>query len=256
MPPGLAYVMMSRSSCMEDFFIKGKFNEKNIKCDQSALKESLRLEEMSLANPMNKAIESNISFSMAFLNIRSLKKHWEDVKLNETLMKCDLFFLCETWLHKKEEIDLPEFYGYFGNFGIGKGICAFSKQPLKTKTYISPSFQVMSAKHDNGLHLLFLYLSKDCSFQKVADVLISFGLSDTNETCIFGDFNYNFGGKNALSCLLEENFINKVNKATHDDGHIIDHFHAHESIHSQFEVTTYPLYHSDHDLILCQRRVD
>ena len=256
MPPGLAYVMMSRSSCLEDLFIKGKFNEKRIRCDQNALNESLRLEEISLTNSMTEQDQPISSFTMAFLNIRSLKKHLEDVKLNDILRDCDTFFLTETWLDKNEEINLPPFYGYFGNFGAGKGICTFSKHPVKTRSYMCPSFQVMSAKHDNGLHLMCVYLSKDCSFQKVADVLSSFGLFDTNETCIFGDFNYDFGKKNALSCLLQENFINKVSKSTHDDGHILDHFYAHQSLHSQFQVTIHPLYHSDHDLILCQRRND
>ena len=256
MPAGLAYVMFSRCSCLEDLYIQGKFNERNIRCDQNALSESMRLEEISLNFFKNRPMESNASFSMAFLNIRSLKKHLEDVKLNDILMKCDLFFLTETWLHKKDHIDLPPFFGYFANFGNGKGVCAFSKQPVSTRTYISPSFQVMSVKHNNGMHFICVYLSRDCSYKKVVEVLRSFVESDTNQTLIFGDFNYDFGKKNALSCLLAENFVNKVTKASHDDGHILDHLYCHQVLDYEFEVNLHPLYHSDHDLILCQRKND
>ena len=253
MPPGLAYVMMSRSSSLDDLFIKGKFNEKNIKCDQNALKESQRLDEISLTKPTNQPDQP--CFSIAFLNIRSLKKHFEDLKINEALMKCDLIFLTETWMAKNDHVELPNHSAYSANFGKGKGVCAFSKENVKARSYVSPSFQVMSIEHQNGLQCFCVYLSKDCSYKKVKGVLISLGLTSHSQTCLFGDFNYDVGKKNELSDFIGEEFVNKITRATHDDGHIIDHFYAPPILSSKFKITIQPVYHSDHDLILCKTTV-
>ena len=43
---GMAYVMLGRSSRLQDIFIAGELDVSEIKCDPNALEESNRLDEM------------------------------------------------------------------------------------------------------------------------------------------------------------------------------------------------------------------
>ena len=46
MQKGMAYVMLGRSSRLQDLFIAGELDVNEIKCDPNALEESNRLEEI------------------------------------------------------------------------------------------------------------------------------------------------------------------------------------------------------------------
>ena len=48
MPAGLAYVMLSRTTLIDDLYIIGQFHESKIICSKDAIKENDRLEEICL----------------------------------------------------------------------------------------------------------------------------------------------------------------------------------------------------------------
>ena len=64
LPRGLAYVMLSRAERLEDVYISGRFDPEKIKCVHEAMKESERLDEISLTNQNEDA--NDISQTLRF----------------------------------------------------------------------------------------------------------------------------------------------------------------------------------------------
>ena len=58
--PGMIYVMLGRSERLDDIYISGELDVSKISCDQEALEESKRLEE--IFNNSEKEKEENKSY--------------------------------------------------------------------------------------------------------------------------------------------------------------------------------------------------
>ena len=58
-------------------------------------------------------------WKLSFLNVRSLKRHKEDVQKDDFIMSADIFALGETWLEKDQPISFTRFKEYNENLGHG-----------------------------------------------------------------------------------------------------------------------------------------
>ena len=79
----MAYVMMGRVQDLENLFIVGNFDEKKIRCNKRALEEAMRIEKISRSWK-----SKDVCFlSIVSMNIRSLPKHYQDLKVDYKVMQ-------------------------------------------------------------------------------------------------------------------------------------------------------------------------
>ena len=110
-PQGLIYTMLSRAKKSRGIKICN-FNPSHIKVNAGALEEMKRMEaesKLQWISPIEKIVREN-AFLLGCLNIRSLKMHLQDLKIDPSVKLLDAICLTETHIskiasHKKFEMD-------------------------------------------------------------------------------------------------------------------------------------------------------
>ena len=103
----MCYVILSRIVNITQLFLK-PFDQKKIYCNEAAKTEVTRIKKESLTKIKTKW-DTSESIKIASLNIRSLKKHSEDLENDAYLNKSDIICISETWLNEN-------LIGKFSNF--------------------------------------------------------------------------------------------------------------------------------------------
>ena len=122
MPENMGYVMFGRPEKLEDLFVTGEINIKDLRCNIDCLEESKRLEkifEESLQIERNRIANH---WKISYLNIQSLIAHHEDMVNDNSINNSDMIGLGETWLEKGTSIEIENHEGHFANYGRGKGV--------------------------------------------------------------------------------------------------------------------------------------
>ena len=105
---GMIYVMLSRVQCIDQLQIINEFDPEKIKVDESVKAETARMWEVSCnKNPTAWMNSEESGFRVSSLNCRSLRKHIQDVKTDDLLLRADVIALQETWLEKGEDEQGP-----------------------------------------------------------------------------------------------------------------------------------------------------
>ena len=202
---GMVYVMLSRCCSLQQLHIIDDFDPEKIKVNEKVLKEAQRMKKICLdRNPedwMNPKVKG---LRVSSLNVRSLRKHLEDVQTDSHLMQADLLCLLETWLtpddETQERYQLDGYNSFFLSQGRGKGIVV----------YVRGGLRVQDAHHHNGTHLqmmkiclenldiISIYRSSDEPFSSVVHYLQEL-LNNNKTTLLIGDLNYCFTQQNPLS---------------------------------------------------------
>ena len=68
--PGMIYVMLGRSERLEDIYISGELDVSKISCDQEALEESKRLEEIFNRSEKEKEEKRKKCAKISYLNVQ------------------------------------------------------------------------------------------------------------------------------------------------------------------------------------------
>ena len=249
---------LGRCECLEDIWIDGGmdgFDPKKIVCNPEAKEESEKLAKRA-QSLREQSFFYQQDFFIAFLNVRSLKKHWQDIQCDAELLQCQLLGLAETWLSDGETIDLQHFpVTEFANGGNGKGTVAYAKDSFINVMSISePTFSFVSVTISvNGVptKVIFVYLSTKANY---LDFLLKLRpqLSRDLPTILMGDFNFHFSDqKHVVKDYLEENgFRQMIHEATHDEGNILDQIYARPpELLTRKVIYQKPLYFSDHDAL-------
>ena len=247
--------MCSRTESVEDLYIAGKFDPTKIRCNKNALAEAKRLEEKSLTNsPNNQNSDELLGFG--FVNIRSLNKNLEHLEVDNIMLQKDIVFVTETWRDPKS-FKTYSLEGYHhsafadGKTGKGKGVGVFYKCHANIEVCEEDLFQFIKLKHQMAT-IFCLYVSKGCNFSQLVQTLKDYGFNNQGEnTYLIGDLNFDYPGKNELSKYLTNSRFNQmVRRATHLDGHILDHVYAPESHANMVKIQHHYVYYSDHDGVL------
>ena len=241
----MAYVMMGRVQDLENLFIVGNFDAKKIRCNKRALEEAMRIEKISRSWKSRDAC----SLSIVSMNIRSLSKHYQDLKVDYKVMQKDIICLQETWITPQQEQNykLDGFESFYTSVGKGKGLVTFSKLNVEDNISIvdiNATFQLMSTKV-KGVTIISVYISSNCSnFETIVNFLSQY---KADKCLVIGDFNFNPKSSNKLTNYLKaSNFSQLVQSATHKDGNIIDHVYVSEALSALTFVNVHYVYYSDH----------
>ena len=103
-----------------------------------------------------------------------------------------------------------------------------------------------------------MYISKGCDFGKLVQSLCNYDFNNKDEnTFLIGDLNFDAPGNNNLSNYLSRlEFKQMVGRATHLDGHILDHVYVPQARSTSVDIKHHHVYYSDHDGILVSMKKD
>ena len=109
------------------------FAADKIRIDPEALSECSSMHERSLKLKDSEWFTPNfIGFRITTLNIRSLRKHFTDLTVDQTIMNSDFICITETHIQTNEESDLqlPNYNAFFQSEGKGKGCVIYTHHSL------------------------------------------------------------------------------------------------------------------------------
>ena len=217
------------------FFLKDFLPEK-LKPNKEALAEDQKLQKRCITSSFEK-----MQFNFFVINIRSLSKHLDDLKVDMYAKTSDHVCVVETWIDPKQF-----YYNDFdhdtllqgrtfdhASIGRGKGVGIFSSYLTKnctTARVVENSYQIMSIIDKNLVQFILCYLSSRCQLTEVAQQLEMIIKPDMM-TIISGDFNFEKDDTNPLTkSLRSKGFCQLVNQPTHDKGGTLDHCYASKDI--------------------------
>ena len=211
--PGMCYVMFSRVQSLDQLNIIKDLEPEKITVDAEVLKEAARMWQVSVnRNPSNWMNRPKVQgLRVCSLNVRSLRKHIEDVRSDPVLQQADILFVQETWLteeEKNEELyQLAGFRGHFASEGAGKGIGLYVREGTLVQSchIFSLPYMQMVKICLIGLDIISVYRSKEESFQSVV-MHLQHCIAEDVDTLVVGDLNYCYSEENHLSRYMVCNF--------------------------------------------------
>ena len=245
--PAQAYVILSRVQALCQLFILESLCVHKMKSSDKAMEELERLSNTAMNQTRNE-IRSVIS-----CNIRSYKKHCEDLLTVSTLEDADVICLQETWLDREEEIQEVKAMKHHNNsVGRGKGVSTlFTSNYCLAKDVTKEKYQMTKIASENK-DIINIYRSSDANDKEFLDDLTDL-INLTKETLVLGDFNvcYIDEKSNSIIKALEGmRFIQHVKFPTHIEGRLIDHVYSFSpGTNQNYDVKQQAQYFTDHDLL-------
>ena len=205
-----------------------------------------RLERLAINN------QGQEEFTVASLNVRSLMKHFEDVK---HLIKnyIDVVCLQETWLPPSSNEDryhVDNFDLTLNSVGSGKGIATYFKKNYNVVAeHSEPTLQISKVRSQ---HMDVINVYRSAQNTSLEERLLDI-LTPDRPTIITGDININVGGEKDASIvktLGRLGFQQMVQKPTHDEGNTIDVVFVNNYLSDKVKVMQKSFGFTDHDLLL------
>ena len=246
-----AYVMLSRVQAIEQLFILDSLPEHKIYSCSQALDELSRLSNAALNNNYRK-------INILSCNIRSLQKHFGDIRAYPQIENSDVICLQETWLDPlaTSSFSIGDLKTHSNSVGRGKGIVTFYNDKFEhIKSVREAKYQmtkISSSKED----IINIYRSEGASSEQlIKDFKILFNRK--KKTFIVGDLNICYSKDRfhrVLRALTSLGFKSLVQYPTHVSGGYIDHMHVYSPPDAEQEIKVnvqqQGVYFTDHDLIL------
>ena len=221
------------------------------------------MDNISLNNnmPVWYDYDSNMT-KIVFLNTRSLRKHFEDIRCSRLICRSDLLCISETWFHADQDPSEYILHDYkephLVSIGTGKGLATYAKKSFQhVEDVTNATYQI--TKYQNKLcDVISVYRSSNAKSEKIVSDIRK--LSTSNKlTIVGGDFNICVlkNKQNVLTNGLEKlGFKQLTSEATHIAGGGIDHCYIKQpsmnstNPHREVNVSIQPVYWSDHDAIM------
>ena len=190
-------------------------------------------------------------------NIRSLAKHYEDIKRYPDIVQSDILCLQETWLDPAKVycFDIKGMQVEINSQGRGKGIATFYNEKFNHKESVTHAQYQMTMISSIDLDIINIYRSLGApSNQLMTDIRRLLNLAKS--TIIVGDLNICAVKEKfhtIIRCLTRLGFQQKVSFPTHDGGGHLDHVYIYEPAESdrrqQYKVLQQSVYFTDHDVL-------
>ena len=250
----MCYVILSRIVNITQLFLK-PFDQKKIYCNEAAKTEVTRIKKESLTKIKTKW-DTSESIKIASLNIRSLKKHSEDLENDAYLNKSDIICISETWLNENLIGKFSNFpYQFFKNEG-SEGVALLSKMKANDVQMINNRlFSMVIASYDKFVLINVYRFSKNRGYKEFTKQFLENIQKYMEQSIIIcGDFNLDHisESNNVFTTTVKSlGFNYLVTKSTHILGGCIDNVYfrcKNENISVEFN-KLHPLYFSDHDAV-------
>ena len=209
--PGMCYVMLSRVQCLDQLHIIKDLEPEKITVDKTVMKEAVRMWKVCVnRNPESWMDQENVKgLRVCCLNVRSLRKHIEDVRSDPVLQQADILFVQETWLtveeSEQEVYQLTGYRGFFASQGAGKGVGLYVRDGLPAGSITAvplPHMQILKICLE-GIDIISIYRSKEELPSSALHHIKNIISSDT-DTLLIGDLNFCYCSEhNAISRYLD-----------------------------------------------------
>ena len=184
----MCYVILSRIMCLEQLIL-AKFNPAKIYCNENAKAEALRIKHRALNKKRTvwDQTESN-HFKISTLNVRSLQKHFEDLKDDFLLQQSDIICVNETWLVSDPDFQFEGFHSQYLNMK-SKGVALYSKMsPGNVKKIHNSSLSMIVATF-KMFDILSVYRFSDATNLQDFTNQVRDYIDFTRAVIVLGDFN-------------------------------------------------------------------
>ena len=248
-PRNMYYVMLSRSSCLENIFLDDAVDLDKMLCDTTALNEKIRIDEASVANTNL----LNEHWDVFYVNIRSFnEEHEDDLLCDVYAKKSKSICLTETWLEasKPRNHNFGDMQMFSASYAKGKGCAALVPPESNLIGAVSEeSFQLLSYTYNESIQIVVVYLSSnpgDANLMLLVESLQT--LLDPNfNQVIIGDFNFDTKESNIVTRFMKEKKLSQmVECPTHQAGRMIDHIYVSSEFMNYIELNVMFKYYSDH----------
>ena len=252
-----AYVMFSRVQELKQLYVLDEIPKNSIRQNPAALEEIERLISVSInKNPTKWDDGDTSAMRISFLNCRSIKNKFENIKKDISLLKSDLIILTETWLEEYQNLDdykLPDYNESFNIGGRGKGMASYFTTSFSHKHDVKEDGFSISMLQNDEIDVVGVYRSQAGDMTDLIEKLDDI-IDDNKTTIVGGDMNicilsspHNYLTKG----MQDRGFRQLVNKATHIEGGLIDHVYVRKVKDCQYSwnIEDFPKYYSDHDSI-------
>ena len=230
-----------------------KFDPSKIYCNEKAKQEAKRLKEIAINNKSSKwQVKTKDILKVSILNIRSFKKHVQDLKNDHVLQESDVISLSETWLDADLEMNFGKFSCCFLNRGV-QGLALLSVEKPNHVSFGQGEASVMLTSFVQ-FDLISIYkphnITDTVQFTESVTKMLNF-----NRTILIsGDVNIDIlqePNNIFTATLIRLGFKQLVKTATHEKGGLLDHVYFFSPY--QFVICeickVYSVYYSDHDAI-------
>merc|ERR1712208_177044 len=253
-----AYVMASRVQELNQLYILEELPEEKIYASAAALTEIERLIQVSVNNNPNEweNKENRSTTKVSFLNCRSLKNKFHNIKSDSSLLKSDVMILTETWLEDDDDIHyaLPDYDENLNNSGKGKGIASYNRrQRFDHEVNTKKEGFSISKITSKDIDIIGIYRSQNGNVVSLVGELQDM-IDIEKTTVIGGDVNICALQKprnHIMESLKEMGFQQIVTTATHKEGGAINHVYWRQGQNGRYELALeyIPKYYSDHDAL-------
>ncbi|CAB3995466.1 Hypothetical predicted protein [Paramuricea clavata] len=264
---GQIYVALSRATSLQGLHILGEIQSKHIKANPKVHKEYERLRNSCLiASTEHKSCNTSV-LTISLLNIRSLRKHSDDIKLHSQLFNSDVLAFTETQLLAKDSdteitANLKPFTIYRQDHDSDKyssmAICIRDTLQMVDYEYF-PSLNVLKfvlvdTKQKETRTFLLLYKKNNSNVSQYTESL-EYLLNIHKIDMVLGDFNINyFNGTHSqpLISLMESlNYTQIVTEPTFiSAGSLLDHVYVKPTSIRIMNNSVVSVYYSDHDAVV------
>ena len=117
---GMAYVMLSRCSNLENVFLAEDFEIKHIHCSPTGLQEKLKLDDRCIIPSIRER-----KFDIYYVNCMDISKTILDIQNDIDVRQSDLICLTETWVDPKNPVHWNGKTFNHASYGNGKGVVTY-----------------------------------------------------------------------------------------------------------------------------------
>ena len=230
-----------------------RFDEKKIYCNESAKQEAEMIKERAINRKITKwDLNETQTLKISTLNIRSLKKHFIDLREDDFLQKSDIICVNETWLVSDPDENLNGFHGHFINLK-SQGTAVYCKTEANEVQKISSENASIIVASYPTFDLISVYRYSSSSDLEAFTKEVLEHLNLNKSVLVLGDMNIDLS-KQPLNlftkALMKIGFQQLVQSPTHILGGILDHVYVYCVDSTKFTLyKTHPLYYSDHDAV-------
>ena len=198
------YVALSRLKSLDGLHITN-LQEDKISIDKHVQAEMKRLRE----NPLeitHKTLDTNFNnFILAFLNVRSLRKHLADVKTDRNVKAADVVCFCETRLHRREDYSesaltsftqYRQYYNQTTTHRTPYGLAVYSKSQFLVGPHSLSKFNIeatlFTVQQQPQVLFIFLYKSPKVPIKSLLQFMQCIqqdNIKESSASVLFGDFN-------------------------------------------------------------------
>ena len=250
----MCYVILSRIVCLEQLHLQ-TFKPSKIYCNEDAKLEALSIKARALNKQFSRWHQRQKNcFKLSSLNVRSLQKHFQDLKDDNFLQQSDVLCVNETWLIDDPDTTFDGFSSHFLN-KRSKGVAMFTKIiPEKLQRVHTETMSMLFARFQL-FDLLSVYKFAEVSrIDEFTEQILEY-VDLSKPVILIGDINIDLmkQQKNKFSKKLKDlGFVQLVNEATHISGGMLDHLYVYFPKDGHCELfKIHPLYYSDHDAVCC-----